>query len=500
MKQTKFYQLFVLAGVLLTVLACDNEVPNQNGFSLVKSPDFVAYSGEQTLGSTFSKTNRWKAADVNGNLWYQTWDRPTNITEEERAKVIEEFSKVRVGAVNDIHIDWNNYWVQQVYTGETTYTDGYNSNIGTGSSHMNQLLAYSGKYKKQTSWYPTEEFELLDKESWQEKYEHVNNFNYGNNTTVYTDDETQEQYFGTTLMTDMYADGIIDQFGYSNTTDSKIHYEYIILEIDGDYYIGFDFYATHPDGQDANKNMDVERDWVFNDWIVKISPAYLKGMTPEQPEEEQPEQPNDDTEEPIEGYDEVEINLSVNDYKDYTATKLSMHLRSATDIEVFIPIPAEYYCQADDMAIVQQHLEDFMIHGGPDKLTYNINGYDVTLYVNYEVNGIRVHTEGMCQEILDYCIEHFQDGLTFEVWNYFNNTVDRDFINEFLKANHATVEFLDKTPGKYINAFAEEEGDRFYYDNYVDIVAEQQDAFTDPQTGKHLNDSHFNEIYTNKGE
>lgn len=214
--------------------------------------------------------------DVNGNLWYQNWERPTNVTEDEIAKVVAEFSKVRVNAVNDIHIDWNNYWVQQVYTGTTHYQDGYGNDI-LGSSKMNKLIAYSSKEMKTICYWPRED-ELVDKTSG--FYEHVNNFNSGANNTTYTDDETGQQYVGTTLMTDMYAEGIVNQFGYHNSTDSQDHFEYIILEIDGSYYVGFDFYAQHPQGQEANKNMDVERDWIFNDWIVKISPAMLKGSTP----------------------------------------------------------------------------------------------------------------------------------------------------------------------------------------------------------------------------
>ena len=36
-------------------------------------------------------------------------------------------------------------------------------------------------------------------------------------------------------------------------------------------YLGFDFYAQKRADQPADKNMDVERDWIFNDWIIKIS-------------------------------------------------------------------------------------------------------------------------------------------------------------------------------------------------------------------------------------
>ena len=206
-----------------------------------------------------------RAANVNGNLWYQDWVRPVNITDEEKTKVVAEFSKVRKNEVNSVHIDWNNYWVQQVYKGEATYNDGFGNSIGVASSKMNKLIAYNSNYKE-TVWWP--EYKEIEG-----GYEHVNNFNDGNNTTEYTDDVTHEKFIGTTLMVNMNAEGIVDQFGYHNSVDSKDHFEYIILEIDGAYYVGFDFYATHPEGQEANKNMDVARDWIFNDWIVKISPA-----------------------------------------------------------------------------------------------------------------------------------------------------------------------------------------------------------------------------------
>jgi hypothetical protein len=206
-----------------------------------------------------------RAANVNGNLWYQDWVRPVNITDEEKTKVVAEFSKVRKNEVNSVHIDWNNYWVQQVYKGEATYNDGFGNSIGVASSNMNKLIAYNANYKEIVWWPEYKEIEG--------GYEHVNNFNDGNNTIEYTDDVTHEKFIGTTLMVNMNAEGIVDQFGYHNSVDSKDHFEYIILEIDGAYYVGFDFYATHPEGQEANKNMDVARDWIFNDWIVKISPA-----------------------------------------------------------------------------------------------------------------------------------------------------------------------------------------------------------------------------------
>ena len=189
--------------------------------------------------------------DVNGNLWYQKWERPVNVTDAEKEKVSAEFAKVRENATNTINIPWENYWVQQVHTGDRPSVDGTGTRVyPTGV--MNRLMAYN---------FNTGE------------YEHVNNFNAANNTTEYTDDITHEKYYGTTLMVDMGTGDKLDQFAYHNTSSSDYYYSYIVLEIDGAYYVGFDIVGYHPVGQDANANMDVDRDWIFDDWIVKISPA-----------------------------------------------------------------------------------------------------------------------------------------------------------------------------------------------------------------------------------
>lgn len=498
----------------------DDNVAGGNVVNLLKAPDVIAYSNGVALGDI-----ALLSANVNGNLWYQDWDRPTNVTEEEIAKVLEEASKVRVGATNDIHIDWNNYWVQQVWTGTDTYVDGFGNNIGTGSSHMNRLLAYSNKKKVRNviTWWdeatggPIYEEEIVDKDSWEDLYEHVNNFNNGDNSTVYIDDETGEKFYGTTLMTDMYADGIVDQFGYHNSTDSKNHFEYIILEIDGNYYVCFDFYATHPDGQDANKNMDVERDWVFNDWIVKISPAYLKGTTPSNPtpdptdptdpvDPEDPDPtPGEEVDTPAADYltDHVETNLSIEKHADYLSTHLSIHVRANTDVEVFIPLKAEYYCATDDMEIVKKHEADFFVHGGPSKLTYDINGNEIALTVNFEKGGIKITTDGINQDVLDYLSGVTGDGLTFEIWNYVNleTGLDDNELMAILKdaLNRSTITFLDSTPGLYVNAFNKDSnGDKWAWDCTVDINDLQKMSYKDSETGYFFNKSPYNELYFKK--
>ena len=219
--------------------------------------------GDATLSAARART---RSVNVNGNLWYQNWERPVNVTETEAALVLAEFSKKRENQANQLVINWNNYWVHQVHQSNNSYLNGYGQNTGDIHAHMNKIIAYN---TSGSTYY----------------YEHVNNFNNGTNTTVYTDDETKQQYIGTTLMLDMGTNASSNnQFGYHNTEDSKDHFEYFIIagaDIDaslaGYYYVGFDFCATPPAGQEANKNMLVNRDWIYNDWIVRISPATAKG-------------------------------------------------------------------------------------------------------------------------------------------------------------------------------------------------------------------------------
>ena len=215
--------------------------------------------GEASLSRAVART---RSHNVNGNLWYQNWERPVNVTADEASKVLAAFSVKRENQTNNITINWDNYWVHQVHQSNNTYLDGYGQNTGDIHTKMNKIIAYN----------------TSGNDSY---YEHVNNFNNGTNTTEYTDDETKQKYVGTTLMLDMGTSASKNnQFGYHNVLDSKDHFEYFIIagsDIDeslaGYYYVGFDFCASHPANQPDNKSMDVARDWVYNDWIVRISPA-----------------------------------------------------------------------------------------------------------------------------------------------------------------------------------------------------------------------------------
>ena len=227
--------------------------PNQTwGFDRVD--EYVEIPSAETTEKASTRD-----ANVNGNLWYKDWERPKNITKDEKELVEDYFKTAFVDRVNNLSVTWENYWVTQVSKGTQTYTAGNGGDV-LGSGQMEKLIAFN-----------------LNTD-----YEHINNFNNGNNQNESTDEGNKKlKYKGITLMENMATDGRNTQFGYKNSTDSKDHYEYIIIDgetidesLEGYYYIGFDFNANG-----ANPNQQVERDWKFNDWIVRISPAIPKGQT-----------------------------------------------------------------------------------------------------------------------------------------------------------------------------------------------------------------------------
>ena len=471
----------VLLGEVVTACSSDSEISqppfDPGSVKVTKTPDFNAYSGKKTLaGAT-------RSHDVNGNLWYQNWQRPVNVTEAEKAKVVAEFSKKREGVKNTQQITWENFWVQQVYKGEASYTDGFGQDIGVASDKMNHLLVFNTVKEEVVSWWPYE----VNYVEYAGDYEHINNFNSGNNTTTYTDDETHEMYVGTTLMTHVKSDGRDEQFAYHNSVDSKNHFEYIILEIDGAYYIGFDFYATHPEGQDANKNMDVERDWIFNDWIVKVCPAKMKGEEVTIPEGGFPA--------PTEtGLGHVEVNLSLNaerEKDDYVFSKLSIHVRDTTDVELFIPVGIEYYCAADDMNIVVSHKEELEKHSiSSSKMEYTIDGHTVEATVTFEAAGIRIKTAGINPEVLKFLRKNYGDGVTFEVWNYYQDGRTRQELKQML--DRTTISFTNN-PGKFINAFAKL-GDGV---NPLDCKVTPSAGYSQQSTNDGTTIGNYNVTYTN---
>ena len=230
------------------------------------------------------------------NLWSKEYVVPANITEAEWNAVVAEFSKQHYGAYNEVLVPWTDMFVQQVYKGEASYVDAFNQNTNTASDKMNRLMVWD---KSASEW----------SQQYDNSYIHVNDFNAGNQTTeAYDDDDTEHAnpIIGMTLMlgldpTDCPTEEVkvknaqgsevtknwVKQFCYHNSQSSEYKATYIMKRVTwvengvekSGLYLGFDFMADKPTDQTANLNMDVTRDWIFNDWIIKVSQA-LDVMVP----------------------------------------------------------------------------------------------------------------------------------------------------------------------------------------------------------------------------
>lgn len=156
------------------------------------------------------------------------------LTDAEVADVYAEFSKKWTGS--NPQIDWDTYFVQQVWKGIATYTgtkqDGTKVSV-VGGDHMDYLVCDGGAVDGN----------------------HFYNFNYS---------DYQLGRKGMMLI----VDGNTTNFGYHSSMDNSDWYNHFrLVELHGNYYVGFDFESN---GSDEGK---IERDYIYNDWIVKIVPG-----------------------------------------------------------------------------------------------------------------------------------------------------------------------------------------------------------------------------------
>lgn len=320
----------------------------------------------------------------------------------------------------------------------------------------------------------------------------------------YNDAETRF-YSISALNEDSY---VFENGAVNKNRTSRVHA--ITFELDGHTYLGIEDWADF-DFQDLVFSSDTSIPTVDDDDLLPDDEEDARPELPESPEPDVPSQPDDTPDDTPsgptvqEGVDEVEINLALEEKGGGSLeSHLSLHVRSATDVEVFIPVPAKYYCDADDMNIVLDKYED-IVYGGPYVTEINVGGNAVYLHVEFTEGGIRVRTEGVNESVIAYCRERYDDGITFEVWNYFNDPdkvgslpISMEELKSYL--DRATVRFLDKTPGKYVNAFTDlggkygEGGSPDGFDFHV-TPEEQRGEFGDMTEGPHLNGSAINEIY-----
>lgn len=147
----------------------------------------------------------------------------------------------------------------------------------------------------------------------------------------------------------------------------------------------------------------------------------------------------------------VEVNLSVCPVqnKEITASKLSVHIRTANDVTVFLPVAPSVF---SNVAVFKETQTPGRTGGyGESSAYWEIDGVKVEAKAEYGTEGITVTVTGVNEHLAKYLYDGYKDGLTVEVWNYY-----KDITLDALKAGFdagATVSFSTQ-PDFYVNAFA----------------------------------------------
>ena len=161
---------------------------------------------------------------------YQNYEPAPDVTQAQIDQVKLAFQNIEDFVSEPINFD--RFFVQQVYMSNRTYKDGYNQDV-VGSEKMNQLKVWKDDANG----------------------EHAYDFNRDAGSTV------------------LFINSGTHKFSYSNSShDGKDYFDYIVKKVGGYYYVGFSFKAN---GQ--NPNQQVAGDNNYDDWIVRIVPAKLKG-------------------------------------------------------------------------------------------------------------------------------------------------------------------------------------------------------------------------------
>lgn len=500
MKMKFVYNSLFLIGSLIGFNSCTNElvppVTDSININVVQEPEIYASSNGQYLVGTRSFDTAPNGDPV-FERWQgdRSWSKPHDIIDSERDYVIQYLQENPNGGYKTLDI--YNYIIQVVGNGGHIY-DG-DTPDHNGATH--QVNA-------------SNEMNYCEIDGF---------FTQFNNTRMNGEDAI--------LIKNVKATNATYHDSYGSTWEDHYAFYFITFPDDEQYgymagktglYLCYDF-ATWKESE----KWGVSGDGIYDDWVIKLSPA--DGSTIEPPTNTNPGDSDDENETLIGKFKDnhIEVNLSIEERTDveWLASHLSIHVRVNTDVEVFIPLPARYYCEVDDMAIVNKHQDDLMIHSGPRTSTYTISGNVVSMTVSFEADGIRVTTDGITQEVIDFCNTTYGDGLTFEVWNYMNlkvkdwsdnsehgsnvlypgqeNEISVAELREYL--NQSKIWFLDNDPALYVNAFMYqygclEEGEHTCGIFIDDCTVSPQNYFYNKETGNWLNGSPYNELYFNTNE
>ena len=227
-------------------ISCSN---HDEGFTTLQEAKYAEY--QEVFVKTYGKissTQDWgfgsaaltRSAETNSNEWGTNQNNGKYkdvlklseipaITPQELDDVLKVFNE-RGAASYEPAVDWSTFFVQQVYKGTASHPTHAVGQSVVGGNQMNWLCAFDPATNSD---------------------DHVNNFNNADGSVM------------------LMMNSSTRRFGYSSSSDNgHVFYYFRMEEINGMYYVGFDFSA-----EGRNPNEQVDRDYIYNDWIVKIIPG-----------------------------------------------------------------------------------------------------------------------------------------------------------------------------------------------------------------------------------
>lgn len=237
----KFFMPLLVMVCSMVIASCTNEAPSvdytakksveyaQVWYNWAASNNIKAISPNQTWGNwsiVEIDTLSTRAANPNSNQWSDFSIVPRDLSESERKLVMDFFGSI--GAVEKkTSVNWSDFYVQQVGNGNDATRN-----------YMNKLVCANSE----------------------NGIEHVNNFN-------------ASTPFNTKML---MQDCSTSWFGYHDSRHSKDNELFICINgadidksLDGKFFVGFDY-------EEDNKG---NRDNIYNDWVVCISPCEYKQGT-----------------------------------------------------------------------------------------------------------------------------------------------------------------------------------------------------------------------------
>lgn len=256
----KLLTLFLIG---LITISCSKDIYNeqetreiiQNNYNR----SFINTFGQvgETVDWGFSSKSATRTAQPNSNQWgthddndkYLDWPRPADITDDERTAVLAVFNQKGKTSYTDL-LNLTDFFVQQVY-------------CGPNGEKMNQLACWDPQGHEVTE-YP--DWNGYQPHTYTTNDDEVNNFNGG-------------KYSGNALQGCMLMwNSSTSQWSFktSQSSGERIYDHWRMEYIPGyGYYVGLDHEAWRQ--APANANEEDKRDYIYNDWIIKIVPG--KGFT-----------------------------------------------------------------------------------------------------------------------------------------------------------------------------------------------------------------------------